>query len=303
MKPSIKLWKTSTLVNSSFYVFLHSLQIRNFLLNDSEDEELKEIIRTFPGESSNRAQELNERFLIGSQGLQEEQQEQEEQFQQEEAYHRKNQQEQGKLLREEKQEEERLHREHLEEEERLRREYQEEKLRKEQCEEDEKLRREQQREEEERLHRQHQEETLRREQQEEDRQRKERQQEVRLRREQQEEKFHKENLGGKLWWEQETEKQQWDQSSYHRDQHNDNAFYNDTMQPHVESELLSVRYIKEDNDARKDSSQTLPVLPPVWGCPPLVPPPSPSRPKSPWGKLDPYDSSEVIPFINIYDFF
>ncbi|KAM5181677.1 septin-5-like [Mantella aurantiaca] len=250
-------------------------QIRNFLRNDSEDEELKEIIRTFPGESSNRAQEPKERLLIEQQEhqtrAQGEQQEQEEQFQ-----------------REQQQEAERLHKEHLEEEERLRREYQEEKLRREQCEEDEKLRREQQREEEERLHRQHQEETLRGEQQEEERQHKECQLEVRLRREQQEEKFHKEYLGGNLWWEQETEKQQQDQQKYH----NEKAFYNDTMQHQVEPELLSIRHIKEDTDEGKDSSQTLPVLPSMWGCPPLVPPPSPSRPKSPWGKLDPYDSSE-----------
>ncbi|XP_018416742.1 PREDICTED: septin-4-like [Nanorana parkeri] len=264
--------------------------IRNFLLNDSEDEELKEIIRTFPGESSNRAQEPNEKLFIEQQGLQiraqAEQQEQEEQFQKEEGYYRKEQQEQDRL-RGEQQEEETLHKE----EEGLRREYQEEKLRREQCEEDEKLRREQQREEEERLHRQHQEETLRREQQEEERQRKERQLEVRLSKEQQEEKFHKEHLDNKLWWEQETEKQ-WDQQKYHRDLHDERVFYNDTMQAHVDPELLSVRQIKEDIDEGKDISQTLPVLPPVWGCPPLVPPPSPSRPKSPWGKLDPYDSSE-----------
>ncbi|XP_040194245.1 septin-5-like isoform X2 [Rana temporaria] len=280
--------------------------IRNFLLNDSEDEELKEIIRTFPGESSsNIAQEPKESFIIEQSGQQTraqgEQQEQEEQIQREpqdqkeEDYHKKNQQKQDRLYREQpeegEEEEEILHEEHLEEEERLRREHQEEKLRREQCEEDEKLRREQQREEEERLYRQHQEETLRREQQEEERQRKELQQEFRLRREEQE-SFRKEHLGGKLWWEQETENQYLDLQKYHRDQHNERPFYNDTMQPHVEPELLSVRHIKEDIDEGKNSSQTLPLRPSGWGCPPLVPPPSPSRPKSPWGKLDPYDSSE-----------
>ncbi|XP_073472671.1 septin-5-like isoform X1 [Aquarana catesbeiana] len=276
--------------------------IRNFLLNDSEDEELKEIIRTFPGESSNRAQEPKERLLIeqpgkqtraqGEQQEQEEQIQREQQEQKEEDYHRKNQQKQDRLYSEQPEEEEILHKEHLEEEERLRREHQEEKLRREQCEEDEKLRREQQREEEERLYRQHQEETLRREQQEEERQRKERQQEFRLRWEEQEENFSKEHLGGKLWWEQETEKQHLDLQKYHRDQHSERAFYNDTMQPQVEPELLSVRHIKKDIDEGKNSSQTLTVQPSGWGCPPLVPPLSPSRPKSPWGKLDPYDSSE-----------
>ncbi|XP_044142998.1 septin-5-like [Bufo gargarizans] len=65
------------------------------------------------------------------------------------------------------------------------------------------------------------------------------------------------------------------------------------MQSHLEPELYAVRHIKENSDVgEEDTSQSLPVLPPGWGCPPLVPPPSPSRPKSPWGKLDPYDSSE-----------
>ncbi|XP_072284863.1 septin-5-like isoform X2 [Pyxicephalus adspersus] len=269
--------------------------IRNFLLNDSEDEELKEIIRTFPGESSNTTQDPKERLLIEQQGQQttfqkEEQEEEfqkEQQQQKEEEYHRKIHQEHDRLQREQQQEEERLYKEHLEEEERLRREYQEEKLRREQCEEDEKLRREQLREEEERLYRQHQEETLRREQQEEEKQRRERQQEVRLRREQQDEKFQ---LADKLWWEQETENQQQDQQK-HQSNQQEKTFYNDTMQPNVEPELLSAKHNK-DIDEGKNSVQTLPVFPPVWGYPPLVPPPSPSRPKSPWGKLDPYDSSE-----------
>ncbi|XP_068126134.1 septin-5-like isoform X2 [Hyperolius riggenbachi] len=251
--------------------------IRNFLLNDSEDEELKEIIRSIPGESRNRAQEPKESHRIEQQ--RQEAGVQREQYEQEQGFQRKQQQEDR-----EQEEDQTLHKEYQEEEERLRREYQEEKLRREQREEDEKLRREQPREEEERLHRQHQEETLRREQQDEERQHRD---------------HHKEYLGDNLWWTQDRAKQTEDPSKYPREQHNEHtrrehekAFYNDTMQPHVESELISLQHIKEDIDEGKVSSQTLPTQAPAWGCPPLVPPPSPSRPKSPWGKLDPYDSSE-----------
>ncbi|XP_075052735.1 septin-4 isoform X2 [Mixophyes fleayi] len=240
--------------------------IRNFVCNDSEEEELTRIIRTIPRESNKRAQERKERLCI-------EQQQQETRTYREQQEEGEQQQEEAWLHRDQQQEEERLakhHQEEDEEEERLRREYQEEKLRREQHGEDEKLRREQQREVEERLHGQHQEEILRREQQE-DRQCRERQQDVRLR---WEEKLHKDQQGGKFWWEQEK------------------AFYSDAKLPHTESELLPIRHVKEDSNEGEDFSQTLPVLPTRWGCPPLVPPPSPSRPKSPWGKLDPYDSSE-----------
>lgn len=255
--------------------------------NDSE-EELKEIIRTIPKESNKRAQE--------NQTTTQRQPGEEERFcGEEERLHLSKAQEENQHLRQQHQEEiheeESLLKEHQEEEERLRREHQEEKLRRERCEEDEKLRREQQREEEERLHRQHQEETLRREQLEEERQRRDRQQEIRSRREQLEQNLQIEQPGEKLWWEQETEKHNRDQQKYYREQHVEHLC-NDAMQSHLEPELFSVRHIKENNDEGEDTSQTLPVLPLGWGCPPLVPPPSPSRPKSPWGKLDPYDSSE-----------
>ncbi|XP_056414504.1 septin-4-like isoform X2 [Hyla sarda] len=270
-------------------------QIKNFLRNDSEEEELKEINHTIPRESNKKAQEQQDQFYTHR--------EEENSCREEERLHISKAQVKGQHLRQHLEEEqlfrdpqeESLVKEHQEEEERLRREHQEEKLRREPCEGEEKLRREQQREEEERLHRQYQEETLRREQQEgEERQRKDRQQEIRLQathRNQIEGNLPTEHSGEKFWWEQETEKHNIAQQKYYRDQHVEHLC-NDAMQSHLEPELFSVRHIKENSDEGEDTSQTLPVLPPGWGCPPLVPPPSPSRPKSPWGKLDPYDSNE-----------
>ncbi|KAM9319453.1 septin-4 [Gastrophryne carolinensis] len=275
-------------------------QICNFLLNDSEDEELKEIIRAIPEENSNRSQKLKEEQYPESpeketkdQSEQQEEQFQKEQKQQKENHPNCDNHQEERLQSEQQKEEEQLQREQQQEEEKLRREYQAEKLRREQCKEDEKLRREQQREEEGRLHWQQQ-EALRKEQQEEERQRRERQQEIRLRWEQQGEKSCKDHLGVKLWWERESEEQK---SSI--EQHiklslkePEKASYIETMQPHVDSVFPPPRRKKENVEEGKDVTQTLPVLSPAWCCPPLIPPPSPSRPKSPWGRLDPYDSSE-----------
>ncbi|XP_071994159.1 septin-4 isoform X2 [Engystomops pustulosus] len=241
--------------------------IHHFLRNDSE-EELKQIIHI---RESNQREQEEERFHLS-------------QAQEGDQHLRQHQQEEERLLKNHEED-------HHQEEERLRREHQEEKLRRERCEEDEKLRREQTREEEERLRRQYQEETPRREQQEEERQRRDRQQDIRLRYEQQQEKQQIEYPGDNLWWEKETERHNTDKEKYYKEQQIENLC-NDAMQSQLESELFSVRDTQENNNEGEDKSQTLPVLLPSWGCPPLVPPPSPSRPKSPWGKLDPYDSIE-----------
>ncbi|XP_063812241.1 septin-4-like isoform X3 [Pseudophryne corroboree] len=271
--------------------------IRNFICNDSEEEELTGIIRTIPRETNKRAQEQKERLCIDQQ---QETKDHREQQEEEERFLTESQQGEGFLHRDQQQEKDRLANQHQEEEEeRLRREYQVEKLHREQYGEDENLCREQQHQVEERLLRQHQEETLRREQQEEDRLRRERQKDIRLRWEQQEEKVQKEQHGETFWGEQEAESHRRDQQNYHIMQYEENspteqekAFYSDAMLP--EAELISIGHVKQDNIEGEYFSNTLPVLPTRWGCPPLVPPPppSPSRPKSPWGKLDPYDSIE-----------
>ncbi|XP_063305520.1 septin-4-like isoform X2 [Pelobates fuscus] len=222
-------------------------QIRHFLRNDSEEAELAEIIRGFPGESPKKAQVLEEKTL--------------------------------------KEQEERLQREHQEEDERLQREHQEEKLRRQQHEENEKLCRELQSEQEERFYREHEDEKLHREQHDEEMLHKDLLQEVKLCQEQQEEG--------------ERETKQSDQQRYHLDQEEkyckelEKHFYNNGFPSHINSEFSKVaRYGKEDLEEGLTYSQTLPVRPPRAGCPPLMPPHSPSRPKSPWGKLDPYDSCE-----------
>ncbi|XP_073421868.1 septin-5-like [Dendrobates tinctorius] len=276
--------------------------IQTFLCNDSDEEELNEVIHTIPRESNKRAQEQRDQSYLPQQQITTQRKQEEVRFRKEkERTQLINAQEEDQHFGQKHKEEEHLFRDHKEEnlvkqhqeeeEERLRREHQEEKLRRERSEADEKLRREQQCEEEERLHRQYQEETLRREQQEEEWQRRDRLPENRFFHEQLDGKLHIEESGERLWWKQETEKHNTDQQKYYTDPivHH---LCNDAMQSHLEPELFSIRHVKENNDDEDDTSQTLPVLPSGWGCPPLVPPPSPSRPKSPWGKLDPYDSSE-----------
>ncbi|KAM8977086.1 septin-4 [Pelodytes ibericus] len=190
-----------------------------------------------------------------------------------------------------KAQEERLLNEHLEEEERLRQDHQEEKLGRQQHEEDEKLPRQQLREEDERLYGEHLEEHLRREHRDRERLCKDRLQDVGLCWEPQEEKLQE---GQK----QEVEKN--DQQIYLNDQQDkmyckelEKHLYNNSFQSHAKSEISDItRCIKEDIEKLQDYNQMLPVRPPRFGCPPLMPPLSPSRPKSPWGKLDPYDSCE-----------
>ncbi|XP_053313221.1 septin-4-like isoform X2 [Spea bombifrons] len=228
--------------------------IRHFLRNDSEEAELTELIQAFPGESPTKSQRQQEGF----------QKEQEERF-------CKNQDEEG----------------------RLRREHQEDKLREEQHKDDETFPREQQHEEKERLCRKHLDEKLRRDQQDEERLRKERQQEVRLWQSQQD-KLHMDQE--KFQWEcqVEEERPKHDQQRCYLAQREESYLKEPEKHFHnnEESEISNVvRHISDDIEEVRDFSQTLPVMPPKWGCP-VMPPPSPSRPKSPWGKLDPYDSCE-----------
>ncbi|XP_075450612.1 septin-4 isoform X2 [Ascaphus truei] len=233
---------------------------------------------------------------------------------------RREQHEKERLCRE--QQEEKLSREQHEKE-RLRREQQEEKLRREQHEK-ERLRREQQEEklrreqhEKERLHREQQEEKLRREQQEE-KLRREQHEKERLRWEQQEEKLsreqheeeerlskkHQEEKLGREQHEKErlrrekqdeklSREQHEEEEKRRREQHEAEKLCRERQQGarhHRDEEHKRHHPENQDIDEREGTSQTLPILPPAFGY--SVPPLSPSRPKSPWGKLDPYDSSE-----------
>ncbi|OCT94139.1 septin-5 isoform X2 [Xenopus laevis] len=153
----------------------------------------------------------------------------------------------------------RLHRDQFDEEERLRREYQEEKIRGEQYEE-------------ERLRREHQ-------------------QDARLCSEQQEQKLRKQHL-------EEVERIRRDHLRQPQAQHEDKRTIKEKFSQ-VDSDILPnmIRHIKEDVEEEdswedEDSSHSLTVLPTKLCCPQALTPLSPSRPKSPWGRFDPYDSFE-----------
>ncbi|OCT94140.1 hypothetical protein XELAEV_18011805mg [Xenopus laevis] len=259
-------------------------QFQHFLRNDSEAE-LAGIIKGigFDGslhieENSQSDQEQEkEDWLhnrqqqecgrIYNEHLEEERQNRRGQQQQEEESLCKEHQEEEILFREDqggnlirKQHENvRLHRDQFDEEERLRREYQEEKIRGEQYEE-------------ERLRREHQ-------------------QDARLCSEQQEQKLRKQHL-------EEVERIRRDHLRQPQAQHEDKRTIKEKFSQ-VDSDILPnmIRHIKEDVEEEdswedEDSSHSLTVLPTKLCCPQALTPLSPSRPKSPWGRFDPYDSFE-----------
>ncbi|XP_053561231.1 septin-4-like, partial [Bombina bombina] len=220
-----------------------------------------------------------------------------EQTEEEERVHREEEEEEEERFRKQKQQdEERLYREQQEEEERLRREHQEEKLRREQREEDEKQRRMQLHEEEERLYRKYHEEMLFREQNDDERYHRELQllhearvckekqlEEERLCRERQELFFsEKEQVEDSLHREQQRHYKDQLEERLHREKY----IHKEAFPSYAESDIQAKKqHLEYETDELYD---TLPVNPPAWGAPPL----SPSRPKSPWGKLDPYEPFE-----------
>ncbi|KAM4699885.1 septin-5-like isoform 2-T2 [Discoglossus pictus] len=306
--------------------------IRHFLRNDSEEAELTDIIRGIPGENFKQAHEPAERQQLRKQlqkedrlhWEQEEEKLHKEKLEEEERLNREQLKEEERLHRDHQQEEEIIHREHLQEEERLRREHQEEKLRREQYEEDEKHRKEQQREHEERLHReyhdgerchregQHEEERIYREKLEEKLHREHEQQ--RHYREQQEERAHREQQEERAHREQEERLRREQEERLHREQEErlrreqeeilrreqmDDRFrreqqhglkhpYKEAFNSHLEPNVYSSIKKQIIEDEEEEICQTLSVLHPTLGGPPL----SPSRPKSPWGKNDPYEPHE-----------
>ncbi|KAM4795338.1 septin-4 isoform 1-T1 [Rhinophrynus dorsalis] len=187
-----------------------------------------------------------------------------------------------------------------EEEERLNKKYKQEEeesfCREHQKEVDERLCREHE-EEEERLRREHEEEKVRRKQYEEERLQREHQQEARLLREQEDEaeRLRLEKQKHQREQQEERLRQEQQKERLHREQQEE-RFCRDKVkvlpaQLWPDNLANVVRHIKDDIE-EEDSNHVLPIRPPRRGCPPLVPPLSPSRPKSPWGKFDPYDSSE-----------
>ncbi|KAE8622413.1 hypothetical protein XENTR_v10005232 [Xenopus tropicalis] len=151
----------------------------------------------------------------------------------------------------------RLHRKQLDEEERLRREHQEEKIRGQQYEE-------------ERLYREHQ-------------------QDAWLRREQQEQKLRKQQL-------EQIETLQRDHLRLPKAQYEDKRVLKEKVSQ-LDYDILPnmIRHIKDDTeqeDGWEDEDSGLTMLPTKLCCPQALTPLSPSRPKSPWGRFDPYDSFE-----------
>ncbi|KAG8450658.1 hypothetical protein GDO86_003073 [Hymenochirus boettgeri] len=255
--------------------------IRHFMCNDSEAE-LAGIIQNIQIERDRQIQDWKQGCNCNEQ-----QRNQEGKEQHEEGSFERNQEEEERRYQ---QEDGALHMEHLKE-----------KFHQKQHEEDERLRRKLHHDEEERLRREHQEEKIRREQYEEERLRREMQQDARLRREQQEEKLHRMQQEERLRIELQRHLKGQQDDWLHRERQKDRQLKGKikVLSPQADCDIFTnmVRLIKDgaegDNDwEEEDSNQLFAALPNKLGCPLSMIPLSPSRPKSPWGRFDPYESFE-----------